>query len=84
MLQALAKLAPQPVQIRWATNAVMQETGIRLPLVRQPYFKGTGSLHFDGATAQAAGLLYRPLADTAAATLAWQRTMDFFNKYLRG
>lgn len=30
-------------------------------------------MRFDGSAAQSAGLAYRPLADTAAATLAWWR-----------
>jgi 2'-hydroxyisoflavone reductase len=74
LLQDLAKLVgSQPVQFRWATTEVMQKTGIRLPLVRQPFFGGNASPHFVSAAAQAAGLHYRPLADTAAATLAWWR-----------
>jgi 2'-hydroxyisoflavone reductase len=73
VLRELTQLASQPVQFRWVTAAVLQETGIKLPLVRPPYFKGAESLHFDGAAAQAAGLRYRPLTDTAAATLAWWR-----------
>ena len=34
------------------------------------------SLHFDGSKAEAAGLRYRPLADTARATLAWWRSQS--------
>jgi 2'-hydroxyisoflavone reductase len=73
VLQELARLSSQPVQFRWATTEVMQQTGIRLPLVRPSFFKGNEPPHFVGAAAQAAGLQYRPLADTAAATLAWWR-----------
>jgi 2'-hydroxyisoflavone reductase len=73
VLLELAKLSAQPVRFRWATNEVLQKTGIRLPLVRQPNLAGNASPHFDGAAAGADGLQYRPLADTAAATLAWWR-----------
>jgi hypothetical protein len=51
----------------------MAKTGIKLPLVRPPFFKGADSLHFDSAAAQAAGLRFRSLDDTAAATSAWWR-----------
>jgi hypothetical protein len=50
---------------------VLDKTGIKLPLVRAPFFKGVDSVHFESSAAQGAGLRYRPLADTAAATLAW-------------
>jgi 2'-hydroxyisoflavone reductase len=73
VLQELGKGSTQPAKVRWATNEVMDKTGIKLPLVRQPYFKGADSLHFDSAAGQAAGLRFRPLADTAAATSAWWR-----------
>ena len=73
VLSALAARAGKPANIRWATNDVMQKTGIKLPLVRAPFFKGADSLHFDSAAAQAAGLRFRSLDDTAAATSAWWR-----------
>lgn len=74
VLQELARLSSTPVQIRWATPEVMRQTGIRLPFVGSELFKGRDSLHFSSTAAQAAGLHYRPLADTAAATLAWWRS----------
>jgi 2'-hydroxyisoflavone reductase len=73
VLQELAKQSSQPVRLRWSTTEVLQKTGIRLPLVRQASATTIASPHFDGAAAAAAGLHYRPLADTAAATLAWWR-----------
>jgi 2'-hydroxyisoflavone reductase len=73
VLLALGKGAAQPAKIRWATTEVMAKTGIKLPLVRPPFFKGADSLHFDSAAGRAAGLRFRPLADTAAATSAWWR-----------
>jgi 2'-hydroxyisoflavone reductase len=74
VLHDLAKGSAQPVQFRWATTGVMQQTGINLPLVRTLFFKGIDSTHFVSAAAQAAGLRFRPLAETAAATLAWWRS----------
>jgi 2'-hydroxyisoflavone reductase len=67
VLQSLAKLSDKPVQFRWATPEALSTTGIRLPLVRP----NESSVHFDGSKAEAAGLRYRPLADTAQATLKW-------------
>ncbi|HET7202007.1 MAG TPA: NAD-dependent epimerase/dehydratase family protein [Steroidobacteraceae bacterium] len=72
VLQVLAAASSRPVEWRWATHEVLQRTGIALPLVR-PAGRGA-SLHFDGTRAHAAGLRYRPLADTAAATLEWWRS----------
>lgn len=73
VLQELAKLSSQPVKLRWATAEVLEKTGIRLPMVRQGSATTVASPHFEGGAAAAAGLRYRPLADTAAATLAWWR-----------
>lgn len=73
VLQELTKLASGPVQIHWSTRDVLQQTGMQLPLVR-PATPGRTAPHFAGAAAQSAGLVYRPLADTAAATLAWWRS----------
>lgn len=67
VLRSLAALSDKPVQFRWATPEVLEETGARLPLVRAL----EKSVHFDGRKAEAAGLRYRPLADTARATLEW-------------
>ena len=73
VLQGLTPLATGPVQFRSASSEVLEKTGIRLPLVRTGLMGSAPSVHFDGRKAEAAGLLYRPLADTAAATLAWWR-----------
>jgi len=75
VLQSLTNISDTPVKFRWATPAALKETGIRLPLVRQPATPGTVTVsgHFDGRKAEGVGLRYRPLADTTAATLAWWR-----------
>jgi 2'-hydroxyisoflavone reductase len=75
VLQTLTQLSDTPVHFRGATPEILKETGIRLPLVRQAATPGAVTVngHFDGRKAEGAGLRYRPLADTAAATLAWWR-----------
>ena len=73
LLPALAQGSAQPAKIRWATPEAMDQTGIGLPLTRVSFFGPGGPPHFDSSAGQAAGLHFRPLADTAAATLAWWR-----------
>jgi len=75
VLRELARLSPQPVQFRWSTPDVLRETGIQLPLVRSAILAGGAPAYFVSDAAQAAGLNYRPLAGTAAATLAWWRSL---------
>jgi 2'-hydroxyisoflavone reductase len=72
VLQELGTVATRPVNLRWSNADVLQRANVNLPLVRQP---GRGRWpHYDGARAAAAGLRYRPLAETAAATLEWWRS----------
>jgi hypothetical protein len=73
VLQSLSSLADKPVQIRWATPEILKETGVNLPLVDAG--PGAVSEHFDGRKAGGVGLHYRPLADTASATLSWWRSL---------
>jgi 2'-hydroxyisoflavone reductase len=73
-LRALAQGAAAPAEVRWSTHAVLAEVGVQLPLVRAPRAGVADSQHFDSAAAQAAGLSFRPLAETAAATRAWWAT----------
>jgi 2'-hydroxyisoflavone reductase len=73
VLASLASLSAQPVTFRWATPQVLQETAIRLPLVRSGGVLLPPNAHFDGRKAAGAGLAYRPLRDTATATLDWWR-----------
>lgn len=72
VLRSLAAMSETPVQLHWATPEALEATGIRPPLVRASEV----SVHFDGSRAEAAGLRYRPLADTARATLAWWRAQS--------
>jgi 2'-hydroxyisoflavone reductase len=71
VLRELARGSDKPANLRWATREVLERSGVRLPLVRAT----AGSAHFSGEAAQTVGLRYRPLADTAAATLAWWRSL---------
>lgn len=67
VLRELAKGAAQPVTVRWPTTEVLEKTKIQLPFgsAARPSF------HVVSDAAQSAGLRFRPLADSAAATLAW-------------
>jgi len=76
VLQGLTRLSAQPTQFRWATPAALEQSGIRLPLVNLPDPGAFVSLHFAGSKAQAAGLQYRPLDETADATLTWWRAQS--------
>lgn len=66
-LVTLATLAERSVKFHWITAALMKELGIELPLVSP----GRPSRHFANTAGQTAGLSYRPLAETATATLEW-------------
>jgi 2'-hydroxyisoflavone reductase len=69
ILQELAAASGQAPQVHAATVELLDELGIDQPLVLsdlEQWFIST-------AAAEAAGLTIRPLADTAAATLAWWR-----------
>jgi 2'-hydroxyisoflavone reductase len=70
MLATLATLAREPVRMHWATDEVLKQLAIELPLV----LPGRASRHFVNGASQKAGLHYRPLAETAAATLEWWRS----------
>jgi 2'-hydroxyisoflavone reductase len=76
LLADLARtLAPQPVKFTPATADVLRKTGIDLPLVGGADSLDSQSVHFSNAAAQAAGLRFHPLDDTARATLAWWRSL---------
>jgi len=72
LLQGLSGTASRPVEIRWATPEVLDRTKIELPLVQ----RSGNSFHVVSDAAQAAGLRFRPLPDTAAATLAWWNSLS--------
>ena len=66
-LTTLATGAAQPAKFHWANAEVLKELGIELPLVSP----GRPSRHFANEASRKAGLDYRPLPDTAKATLEW-------------
>ena len=73
MLQALTKLSSTPVEFKWAAPEILKQTGISLPLARDGLLGSAQTPHFDSAAALRAGLRFRPLLDTANATLSWWR-----------
>ena len=66
-LVALTWLSKDLVRFHWPTEDLLKELEIDLPLV----LPGRTSRHFDNAASLSAGLNYRPLYDTSAATLQW-------------
>jgi 2'-hydroxyisoflavone reductase len=73
MLQPLTRLSSTPVQFKWATPEILKQTGISLPLVRDGLLGSGQTPHFDSTAALRAGLRFRPLMDSANATLTWWR-----------
>jgi 2'-hydroxyisoflavone reductase len=69
ILSTLAATSGQVPQVHAATLEVLDEFGIDQPLV----LSDLEQWYISTAAAEAAGLVIRPLADTAAATLAWWR-----------
>jgi 2'-hydroxyisoflavone reductase len=67
MLVGLTWLAKDMVRFHWPTADLLKQFEIDLPLVSP----GRPSRHFDNAASLGAGFTYRPLSDTAAATLQW-------------
>lgn len=75
VLRQLGRQATVAPQLIWACRNALDSTGVRLPLVRA-VAPGQNWPHFVSDAAQAAGLRYRPIADTAAATLTWWRALS--------
>jgi 2'-hydroxyisoflavone reductase len=69
VIDVLAKTAATPVRVYWSTAELLEEMQIELPLASST----PRARYFEGGAARAGGLRHRPLADTAAATLAWWR-----------
>jgi len=66
LMWGLRAQTAEPVTFHWPSDELVAELGINQPMMRPG-----DSFHFDNAASQAAGLGYRSLSDTAAATLAW-------------
>jgi 2'-hydroxyisoflavone reductase len=68
-LNTLAIGAAPAAKFHWATAEVLKDLKIELPLVTP----GRPPRHFANEASRKAGLDYRPLPDTAKATLEWWR-----------
>jgi 2'-hydroxyisoflavone reductase len=66
-LTTLASGAASPAKFHWASAEVLEALKIELPLVSP----GRPSRHFANDASRKAGLVYRPLPETARATLDW-------------
>jgi 2'-hydroxyisoflavone reductase len=71
-LWGLRALTGEAVRFHWPDRAMLDAMDVSLPLSAAPRSGDQGSsVHFANQASQAAGLRYRPLADTARATLEW-------------
>ena len=61
-----------PIRFHWPSDALLKELGISPPM----FDTDPGSVHYDSSAALAAGITYRPLADTARDTLIWWRSQS--------
>lgn len=73
VIGVLAKASPDAVRVHWPSAALLAEMKLELPLVSGG---GRRARRFANDAARAAGLAFRPLEDTAAATLAWWRAQS--------
>ena len=70
LMWGLRAQTAEPVRFHWPGDDLLGELGIDLPLMGS-----TDSTHFANAPSLAAGLRYRSLTDTAAATLSWWQSL---------
>jgi 2'-hydroxyisoflavone reductase len=75
LMWGLRATTAAPVRFWWPSGELLDELEISPPMLPTPTsgFSGGGSTVFDNLRSLAEGLTYRPLADTAAATLEWWR-----------
>ena len=78
LLYGIRAVTTSPVSFTWTDAAFLAEQNVRpfsnLPLWMVPAGATAGFMRMSARRAQAAGLTYRPLATTAADTLAWWKT----------
>lgn len=67
VLHGLQALTAEPVRFHWPSPELVQELRIPMPMIPTR----AGSIHFASEAGRAAGLQFRPLADTAGAMSAW-------------
>ena len=77
LLYGIRAVTSIPMSFTWTSRSFLQDEGVRpfsdLPLWMVPEGNTAGFMRMSAERARAAGLTYRPLADTAASTLAWWR-----------
>ena len=78
LLYGIRAVTMSPVSFTWTDAAFLAEQNVRpfsdLPLWMVPAGATAGFMRMSARRAQSAGLTYRPLATTAADTLAWWKT----------
>jgi len=67
LMWGLRAMTDAPVKFYWPSAELLAELEIDMPMMAP----GMDSIHFDNTASMKAGLVYRSLADTAAATLEW-------------
>lgn len=73
LLDACFEAAGVPPRVRWLPEEEVEAAGLELPLHLPAAMGADGLFAASCAAAVAAGLVNRPLAETAADTLAWTR-----------
>lgn len=73
VIDACGQAAGTAPVVRWLSEDEVEERGLQLPLYLPSSMQADGLFAASCAAAVAAGLLNRPLVDTAADTLAWTR-----------
>jgi 2'-hydroxyisoflavone reductase len=76
LLEACATAAGTTIEPVWADEAFVGEHAIPYPLYLPTEAKIDNIFEASCAAAEAAGLRNRPIVETAADTLAWDRTRD--------
>jgi 2'-hydroxyisoflavone reductase len=66
LLWGLRAMTSSPVRFHWPSQALLEELEIEPPMLARAF-----PVHFESGAAMAAGLRFRPLAETAADTLNW-------------
>ena len=67
LMWGLRAMTDRPVEFFWPSRELLEESGFNTPMMRQ----GEQRVEFANAASIAAGLHYRPLADTASGTWQW-------------
>ncbi len=78
MLGTMKRVSGSDADFTWVARTFMEEQGVRafadMPMWQNPTGRTAGFMRMSAEAAKAAGLVYRPLEQTVADTLAWCRT----------